>query len=88
MSNGELIPLEQMKVMAFLTIFTAPKPFTNPHINIIQRNALSRPGRAWQDVEVILIGDEPGIPEAAREFGVKNVPKVKRDERASRSSVR
>jgi hypothetical protein len=66
--------------MSFMTIFTAPKPFTNPHINIIQRNALT----AWTrlaDVDVILIGDEPGIPETAREFGVKNVPQVKRDEK-------
>jgi hypothetical protein len=66
--------------MAFLTIFTAPKPFTNPHINIIQRNALA----AWTrlaDVEVILIGDEPGILETAREFGVKNVAQVERDEK-------
>ncbi len=66
--------------MSYLTIFTASKPFTNPHINIIQRNAV----QAWkslEDVEVILIGDEPGIPEAAREFGVKNVPQVDRDEK-------
>lgn len=66
--------------MTFLTIFTAPKPFTNPHINIIQRNALS----AWtrlKDVEVILIGDEPGIPDAAREFGVKNAAEVERDDK-------
>jgi len=65
--------------MAFLTIFTAPKPFTNPHINIIQRNALS----AWTrlaDVEVILVGDEPGIPATAQEFGVKNVLTVERDD--------
>lgn len=66
--------------MAFLTIFTAPKPFTNPHINVIQHNALA----AWTrlpDVEVILVGDEPGIPDAAREFGVKNVAEVGRDEK-------
>jgi hypothetical protein len=65
--------------MAYLTIFTAPKPFTNPHINIIQRNAI----QAWKrlaDVGVILIGDEAGIPEAAKEIGVVNIPKVKRDE--------
>jgi hypothetical protein len=65
--------------MTLLTIFTAPKSFTNPHINIIQRNALS----AWtrlKDVNVILIGDEPGIPEAAREFGVENIPTVERDQ--------
>ncbi len=66
--------------MAFLTIFTAPKPFTNPHIDIIQRNAI----RSWSllpDVETVLLGDEPGIPEAARELGVRNVPQVRRDEK-------
>ena len=65
--------------MAFLTIFTAPKPFTNPHVNLIQRNAV----KAWTrlgDVEVILIGDEPGIPETAKELGVTNIPRVVRDE--------
>ena len=66
--------------MAFLTIFTAPKPFTNPHINVIQRNAI----QSWlhlQDVAVMLIGDEPGIPETAREFGLIHVPQVDRDEK-------
>lgn len=66
--------------MAFLTIFTAPKPFTDSHVNIIQRNAV----QAWTrlpDVDVILIGDEPGIPEAANEFGVRNFPLVKRNEK-------
>jgi hypothetical protein len=66
--------------MAFLTIFTAPKPFTNPHIAVIQRNAV----RAWSllpDVDVILIGNEDGIPEAAQELGVGNVPEVRRDEK-------
>jgi hypothetical protein len=66
--------------MSFMTIFTAPKPFTNPHINVIQRNAV----QSWsllKDVDVILIGDEPGIPEAAKELGVRNVPKVERDEK-------
>lgn len=65
--------------MAFLTIFTAPKPFTNPHVNIIQRNAI----QAWrrlEDVDVILIGDESGIPEAAHELGVKNFPQVSHDD--------
>jgi hypothetical protein len=66
--------------MAFLTIFTAPKPFTNPHINVIQRNAV----QSWlrlPDVAVMLIGDEPGIPEVAKEFGTLHVPKVDRDEK-------
>src|SRR5512138_1297288 len=69
-----------LKDMAFLTIFSAPKPFVDPHVTVIQRNAV----QAWsrlEDVDVILIGDEPGIPETAREFSVKNVPEVKRDEK-------
>ena len=66
--------------MSFLTIFTAPKPFTNPHINIIQRNAI----QSWmrlEDTSVVLIGDEPGIGETAKEFGVKHVPEVARDDK-------
>jgi hypothetical protein len=65
---------------AFLTIFSAPKAFTNPPIAVIQRNAI----QAWKmlpDVDVILVGDEAGISEAAHEFGVQNVPEVKRDEK-------
>lgn len=62
--------------MTFMTIFTAPKPFTDPHINIIQRNAI----RSWRelgaDVDVIVIGDEPGIAEAAKELGARHLPEV------------
>ena len=63
--------------MAFLTIFSAPKPFTNPHIAVIQRNAIT----SWTklpDVEVILLGDEPGLAETARELGVKHIQDVPR----------
>ena len=69
--------------MTFLTIFTAPKPFTNPHINIIQRNAI----RSWQflgdDVEVMVFGDEPGIAENAIELGVRHIPKVARNDKGT-----
>lgn len=62
--------------MTFMTIFTAPKPFTDPHINIIQRNAI----RSWielgPDVDVIVIGDEPGIAEACKELGARHLPGV------------
>jgi hypothetical protein len=66
--------------MAFLTIFTAPKPFTHPHINVIQRNAI----QSWlhlDDVAVMLIGDETGIGAAAKEFGLLHVPQVGRDDK-------
>src|SRR5512133_961790 len=61
--------------MPFITLFSAPKPFTNPHIAMIQRNAI----KSWTllpDVEVILLGEEPGLAEAARELGVKHISNV------------
>jgi len=65
--------------MALITLFTAPKPFTNPHIALIQRNAL----RSWQalgsEVEVVLIGQEEGLAEAAAEFGFAHQPAVARN---------
>jgi hypothetical protein len=62
--------------MALITIFTAPKPFTDPFISTIQRNAI----RSWKAMEsrvdVILLGDDPGIGEASRELGVGHIPEV------------
>lgn len=59
-----------------LTIFTAPKPFTNPHIATIQRNAI----RSWKalgpDVSVLVIGSEEGIQQAAADLGVGWLPEV------------
>ncbi|HLF91748.1 MAG TPA: hypothetical protein VI451_22610, partial [Anaerolineales bacterium] len=63
--------------MTLLSIFSAPKPFTNPHINTIQRNAI----RSWlqlEDTDVILVGDESGIAEVAAEFGVAHLGNVAR----------
>jgi hypothetical protein len=70
-----------MKSMTpFLTIFTAPKPFTDPHISIIQKNAI----RSWQNigenVDVLLIGDEEGMSEAALDLGVRHLPDVECNE--------
>ena len=61
--------------MPLITLFSAPKPFTNLHIAMIQRNAI----RSWTllpDVEVILLGEEAGLAEAARELGVKHLSNV------------
>ncbi|MCJ7432220.1 MAG: hypothetical protein MUO77_01895, partial [Anaerolineales bacterium] len=65
--------------MPLITLFSAPKPFTDPHIAMIQRNAI----RSWTllpDVEVILLGEEEGLAQAAKEFGVKHLPNVERNE--------
>jgi hypothetical protein len=63
--------------MAYLTIFSAPKAFTDPHIATIQRNAI----KSWTKIPntaVILLGDEPGLAEAARELGVKHIQDLPR----------
>ena len=64
--------------MSQITLFSAPKPFTDPHIATIQRNAI----RSWTllpDVDVILLGEETGLAEAARELGVRHIPHVERN---------
>lgn len=63
--------------MPLITLFSAPKPFTNPHIAIIQRNAIA----SWTklpNVDVVLLGDEPGLSEAAHELGVKHIQDIPR----------
>jgi len=61
--------------MSRITLFTAPKPFTDAHIAIIQHNAI----KSWAllpDVDIILMGDEEGLDEKAGEFGVKHISSV------------
>ena len=61
--------------MTLITLFSAPKPFTDPHIAMIQRNAI----KSWTllpDVEIILLGEEIGLAEIAKELGVKHIPDV------------
>ena len=61
--------------MAFITLFSTPKPFTDPFIATIQRNAI----RSWTllpDVDVLLIGNESGVAEVAKELGARHLPNV------------
>ena len=65
--------------MPLITFFSAPKPFTDPHIAMIQRNAI----KSWTllpDVDVILLGEETCLAEAARELNVKHIPNVASNE--------
>jgi len=63
-----------------ITLFSAPKAFDDPHISLIQRNAI----RSWlalgEQVEVLLMGDEPGLGETARSLGVSLIPVADRAE--------
>ena len=79
-----LPPRNDMRIefMPLITFFSAPKPFTDPHIAMIQRNAI----KSWTllpDAEVILLGEETGLAKAAYELGVKHVLHVRRNDNST-----
>jgi len=64
--------------MGHITVFSAPKPFTDPHINLIQRNAIQSWAYLGKYVDVVLVGNEEGVMDVAAEYNVKFMPDVKR----------
>jgi hypothetical protein len=71
--------------VTLLTIFSTPKPFSDPHIATIQRNAIqswlalgadSHPGA----VSALLVGAEPGQAEVAAKYGIPTCPEVRRND--------
>lgn len=66
-----------------LTIFTAPKPFVDTHIKRIQINAI----RSWinlgANVQIVLLGDDEGVAQAARNLGVLHIPGVDVNEKGT-----
>jgi UDPglucose 6-dehydrogenase len=62
-----------------ISFFTTPKLFSG-HTGIIQRNALQSWRRLDPDAEVMLLGDDPGVAEVAREFGLIHIPEISRNE--------
>ena len=65
--------------MPLLSVFSAPKPFTNPHIAMIQQNAIESWRQLGPEVEVMLVGEEAGMADAAERLGVKLLPDVRRN---------
>ena len=65
--------------MSLITIFITPKGFDRDHIAMIQRNAI----RSWKalgdEVDILLIGDDPGVEENAKALGVRHIKEVKRN---------
>ena len=62
--------------MSLITLFSAPKAFTDPDTARSQRNAI----QSWTavgDMDVLLLGNDEGIGAAARELGVRHIPQVK-----------
>ena len=64
-------------IMSLITLFTAPKPFMDPHISLIQRNALRNWLALGEEVEVVVIGDEPGIGEVCKTLNIRHFPDVR-----------
>lgn len=77
--NGQAIPSSIQESVPMLTIFTAPKPF-HGLIDVIQRNALGSWLNIGSEVEVLLIGDEEGLAEAAQAYNVRFFPEVERND--------
>jgi hypothetical protein len=65
--------------MTLLTIFTVPKPFTHPHIDMIQRNTVRALKQLEPDVETLLIGEEEVMAEVAAEYSVRHITNVARN---------
>lgn len=63
-----------------LTIFSIPKPFIDPHISTIQCNAVASWVHLKPACEIILCGDDEGVAEVAREFGIGYLPELDRNE--------
>ncbi|MBU3934966.1 glycosyltransferase family 2 protein [Patescibacteria group bacterium] len=62
-----------------ITIFTIPKPFRG-NINIIQRNAIQSWLKLSPKCEVILFGNDEGVGEAAKEFGILHIAEIEKSE--------
>jgi len=62
-----------------ITMFTAPKPFVDPHIITIQRNALNNWRHLHPEIEIYVVGDEEGIQETAAELGLQGIGAIKRN---------
>lgn len=63
---------------AGLTIFACPRSFTDPHIAIIQYNAITSWTLLQPKPEVILFGDEDGTDEICKKLDLRHIPDVAR----------
>src|SRR5579885_366378 len=62
-----------------LTIFSIPKTFAG-HIGIIQDNAIGSWARLDPSCDIVLVGDDPGVAEAAARHKVRHEPHIERNE--------
>ena len=74
-----------MNSKPLVTLFTMPKSFSDPsdHTTIIQTNAIRSWARMAPQVQVVLVGDEPGIASAAERFGVQHSDQLQYNDRGT-----
>ena len=65
--------------MSLMTIYISPKAFTRDHIATIQWNAIQSWKQLGKEVDVVLIGDDPGVEEASIDLEVRYIPHVNRN---------
>ncbi len=64
--------------MPFLTIITSIKPFVDPHIIKLQRNAFQSWKELGPDVDIVVVGEETGLAEVCQEMGLRRAPAIRR----------
>ncbi len=65
--------------MPLLTIITSVKPFVDPHIINLQRNAFQSWKALGPDVDIVVVGDEIGLDEVCREMNLRRAPDIRRN---------
>lgn len=73
------LTVQTAATQAALTLFAIPKPFTDPQMIAIQANAIRSWQRLGSPLEILLLGDEPGIAEYAHQLGVRHIPRIRRN---------
>ena len=66
-----------------LTLFSTPKPFTDRHIAMIQRNSIQSWKQLGEKVVVVFIGEEEGVRAVARELDVRLIPDIRRNKKGT-----
>src|SRR5512146_1094921 len=64
--------------MPFLTIITSVKPFVDPHIITLQRNAFQSWKELGPEVDIVVVGEETGLAEVCQEMGLRRAPAIRR----------
>lgn len=79
MSSSPPAAQDRAQPSTVVTLFACPKAF-HGHIGVIQRNSLASWVRLGSQVEILLLGQEDGLAQAAGDFGVRHLSHIARNE--------